>query len=113
MGSVSKAIDMAQRYEIEGVYICLPLRAEQRIATTTDVYMVPNFLLNNLMHGNVGRVGGVDTISVFESPISGMKDFYKRTFDIVFSSCALIALSPILLGIAIAIKWDSSLWPRW
>ncbi|VAW46926.1 Capsular polysaccharide synthesis enzyme CpsA, sugar transferase [hydrothermal vent metagenome] len=115
MGSVSQAIEMARRYEIEAVYICLPLQAEQRIAemihalgdTTTDVYMVPNFLLNNLMHGNVGRVGALDTISVFESPISGMKDFYKRTFDIVFSSCALIGLSPILLGIAIAIKWNS------
>ncbi len=115
VGTVSQAIEMAQRNEIDSVYICLPLSAEKRIAemihalgdTTIDVYMVPNFLLNNLMQGNVGRVGGLDTISVFESPISGMKDFYKRTFDIVFSSCALIGLSPILLGIAVAIKLNS------
>ncbi len=115
IGLVSQAIEMAQRHEIESVYICLPLQAEQRIAnmiqflgdTTTDVYMVPNFLLNNLMHGNIGRVGSLDTISVFESPISGIKDFYKRTFDIVFSSCALLGLSPVLLAIAIAIKLNS------
>ncbi len=115
IGTVAQAIEMAQRNEIDSVYICLPLSAEKRIAemihalgdTTIDVYMVPNFLLNNLMQGNVGRVGGLDTISVFESPISGMKDFYKRTFDIVFSSCALIGLSPILLGIAVAIKLNS------
>jgi putative colanic acid biosynthesis UDP-glucose lipid carrier transferase len=115
VGSVSQAIEMAQRNEIDSVYICLPLSAEKRIAkmihalgdTTTDVYMVPNFLLNNLMHGNIGRVGSLDTISVFESPISGMKDFYKRSFDVVFSFCALLGLSPILLGIAVAIKLNS------
>lgn len=75
--------------------------------TTTNVYMVPNFLLNNLMHGNVGRVGALDTISVFESPISGMKDFYKRSFDLLFSACALIGLAPVFAVIAVAIKLDS------
>jgi putative colanic acid biosynthesis UDP-glucose lipid carrier transferase len=115
VGTVSQAIEMAQRNEIESVYICLPLQAEQRIAkmihalgdTTTNVYMVPNFLLNNLMHGNVGRVGALDTISVFESPISGIKDFYKRLFDLLFSACALIGLAPVFAVIAVAIKLDS------
>ncbi len=114
-GSVEQAIELAQSNEIDCVYICLPLRAEERIAkmiqalgnTTADVYMVPNFLLSNLMQGNIGRVGALDTISVFESPISGMQNFYKRSFDIVFSSCALVGLSPVLLAIAIAIKLDS------
>ena len=115
VGTLEKAIEMAQGNKIDSVYICLPLSAEKRIAemihalgdTTIDVHMVPNFLLNNLMHGNVGRVGSLDTISVFESPLSGAKDFYKRSFDIVFSSCALIGLAPVFLAIAIAIKWNS------
>ena len=115
VGSLENVITMAQSNEVDGVYICLPLRAEKRIAeiihilgdSTVDVYMVPNFLLNNLMHGNVGRVGSLDTISVFESPLSGAKDFYKRSFDIVFSSCALIGLAPVFLAIAVAIKLNS------
>lgn len=115
IGSVRQTIEGAQRNEIDCVYICLPIQGEKRIVemiqalgdTTIDVHMVPNFLLNNLMHGNVGRVGSLDTISVFESPLSGMKDFYKRSFDMVFSGCALIGLSPVFLAIAIAIKLDS------
>lgn len=32
---------------------------------------------------------------------------WKRTFDIVCSACALIALSPLLLGVALAIRLES------
>jgi putative colanic acid biosynthesis UDP-glucose lipid carrier transferase len=114
-GTVAKAISMAQQNEIDQVYICLPLAAEKRIAdiirtlgdTTIDVFMVPEFLIKNLMQGTIGQVGPIDTISVFESPSAGIKDFYKRLFDLVFSSAALIGLLPILLGIAIAIKTTS------
>jgi len=115
VGKVILALEMAQRNEIERLYICLPLTAEKRIAeiihtlgdTTVSVYMVPNFLLNNLMHGNVGRVGSLDTISVFESPLSGARDFYKRSFDVLFSFSALVLGSPILLAIALAVKLTS------
>ena len=115
VGRVDLALEMAQRNEIDCLYICLPLKAEQRIAeiihilgdTTVNVHLVPNFLLNNLMQGNIGKIGSLDTISVFESPISGMKDFYKRTFDFFFSLCALIGISPILLAVALAIKLTS------
>ncbi|WP_423186152.1 undecaprenyl-phosphate glucose phosphotransferase [Alishewanella sp. d11] len=111
--------DDAVRYAAEGdlvkLYICLPMMAEKRIAevitalgdSTIDVLMVPDFLMKNLMHGRIGNVGDIDTISVFESPSFGIQDFYKRTFDILFSAAVLLLISPLLLAIALGIKLTS------
>lgn len=110
-GSINDAIEIAKEGRIQKLYICLPMFAEQRIAdiieqlgnTTVDVLITPDFLIKNLMHARIGSVGDVDTISVFESPVNGMKRFYKRSFDVVFSLCALIVISPVLLAVAIAV----------
>ncbi|WP_321325720.1 undecaprenyl-phosphate glucose phosphotransferase [Thiomicrorhabdus sp.] len=114
-GNVSDALKLAQDGTLDSVYICIPLIAETRIAriihtlsdSTVNVFMVPDFLLSTLMHGNIGTLGNLDTISVFEEPLSGSKEFYKRSFDIVFSLFVLVLISPILLAIAIAIKATS------
>jgi putative colanic acid biosynthesis UDP-glucose lipid carrier transferase len=110
-GNINNAITLAKSGDIQKLYICLPMLAEQRIAdiieqlgnTTVDVLITPDFLMKNLMHARIGNVGDVDTISVFESPVNGMKRFYKRSFDVAFSLCAIIAISPVLLAVAIAV----------
>ncbi|WP_434938290.1 undecaprenyl-phosphate glucose phosphotransferase [Shewanella sp. HL-SH8] len=114
-GDVNEAVALAKSGNIQKLYICLPMLAEKRIAdiieqlgnTTVDVLITPDFLLKNLMQARIGSVGEVDTISVFESPVNGMKRFYKRSFDILFSFTALLALSPVLMVIAMAIKLNS------
>lgn len=114
-GSVNDALELAQSGEIDSIYICLPMIAENRIAriihqlsdSTVNVFMVPDFLMSTLMHGNVGSLGHMDTISVFESPITGSQEFYKRAFDILFSLSVLIFISPILLVIALLVKLTS------
>ncbi|MGI2178555.1 undecaprenyl-phosphate glucose phosphotransferase [Shewanella frigidimarina] len=114
-GGVNEAVALAKSGKIQKLYICLPMVAEKRIAdiieqlgnTTVDVLITPDFLLKNLMQARIGSVGDVDTISVFESPVNGMRRFYKRTFDIIFSLTAILALSPVLVIIAAAIKLNS------
>jgi putative colanic acid biosynthesis UDP-glucose lipid carrier transferase len=91
------------------------MAADKRIAeiiqrlgdTTVDVHLVPDFLLYNLMHARLGNVGNMDTISVFESPYFGARDWIKRTFDIGFSSLALLGLALPMTVIAIMIKVTS------
>jgi len=114
-GTVADALKLAQSGEIDSIYICLPLVAETRIAniihtlsdSTVNVFMVPDFLLSTLMHGNIGNLGQLDTISVFEEPMGGSKEFYKRSFDILFSLAVLILLSPVFIIIALAVKLSS------
>lgn len=114
-GNVEDALKLAQSGEIDSVYICIPLTAESRIAkiihtlsdSTVNVFMVPDFLLSTLMHGNIGSLGELDTISVFEEPMGGSKEFYKRSFDLLFSLSVLVFLSPVFIIIALAIKFTS------
>lgn len=115
LGGTDDAVNYAAQGDLVKLYICLPMLAEKRIAevitalgdSTIDVLMVPDFLMKNLMHGRIGSVGNIDTISVFESPSFGIQDFYKRTFDILFSAAVLLLISPIMLGIALGIKLTS------
>lgn len=114
-GNVDKALKLAQKGELDSIYICIPLTAEARIAriihklsdSTANVFMVPDFLLSSLMHGNIGSMGSMDTISVFESPVSGSQHFYKRSFDILFSLTVLTLLLPVFLVIALMVKLSS------
>jgi putative colanic acid biosynthesis UDP-glucose lipid carrier transferase len=115
VGSINDAVELARRGQVQKLYVCLPMLAEQRIAdiiqalgdSTVDVLITPDFLLKKLMTARIGSVGEVDTLSVFESPVNGMKRFYKRSFDIVFSLCAIIVISPILIAVAIAVYMSS------
>ncbi|MEZ8186317.1 undecaprenyl-phosphate glucose phosphotransferase [Shewanella sp. 5S214] len=115
VGSINDAVDLARNGKVQKLYLCLPMIAEKRIAdiietlgdSTVDVLITPDFLLKNLMHARIGSVGEVDTLSVFESPVNGMRRFYKRTFDIVFSLCTIIAISPVLIAVSIAVYLSS------
>jgi putative colanic acid biosynthesis UDP-glucose lipid carrier transferase len=115
LGSINDAVLTAQSGVITRLYICLPLHADKRIQqivqqlgdTTLDVYLVPDLLVMSMMHGRLSNVGDIDTISVFESPHYGVQNYLKRTFDILFSSVALICLMPLLLLIALFIKITS------
>ncbi len=115
LGSVNDAVMTAQSGVISRLYICLPLHADKRIQqvveqlgdTTLDVYLVPDLIFMNLIHGKLSNVGDIDTISVFESPHLGLQNYIKRSFDIAFSSLALVALIPIFLLIALSIRLTS------
>jgi putative colanic acid biosynthesis UDP-glucose lipid carrier transferase len=114
-GTIQSAISSARQGEIDVLYIALPMKADKRIAdlllqmgdTTVDVHLIPDFLLSNLIHARIEHVGNVDTLSVFESPFIGAREFIKRTEDLVVASIILILITPILVMIAIAIKLTS------
>jgi len=115
VGNVNDSVLTAQSGVINRLYICLPLSAERRIQqivqqlgdTTLSVYLVPELLIINMMHGRLSNVGDIDAISVFESPHYGVQNYLKRTFDILFSASALLLLSPLLLLIALAVRVTS------
>ncbi|BDF95890.1 undecaprenyl-phosphate glucose phosphotransferase [Pseudoalteromonas sp. KAN5] len=112
---INIAVNMARCGEIEVLFIALPMKAEKRIAdillqlgdTTVDVHFIPDFLLSNLIHARIEHIGAVDTLSVFESPYLGAKEWIKRTEDIVLSIVILLLIFPLLLAIFIGVKITS------
>ncbi|GAP75681.1 MULTISPECIES: undecaprenyl-phosphate glucose phosphotransferase [Pseudoalteromonas] len=115
-GAICEAVNAARRGEVDVLFIALPMKADKRIAdilrqlgdTTVDVHFVPDFLLSNLIHARIDHVGGFDTLSVFESPYLGAREFIKRSEDIVVAALILLLISPLLIAIAIAIKLTSA-----
>jgi len=114
-GGVDQALEQAQKGQIDSIYICLPITAELRIShiihqlgdSTANVFMVPDFLISSLMHGNISSIGNVDTISVFETPFASGQEILKRGFDIIFSLIVIMLISPILIVIALLVKLTS------
>lgn len=114
-GKINCAVEAAKNGEIDVLFIALPFKAEKRIAdilvrlgdSTVDVHFIPDFLLSNLIHARIEHIGDLDTLSVFESPLLGAREFIKRTEDLVVSSIILLLISPILFAIAIGIKVTS------
>lgn len=114
-GRIDECVEQARGGAFDKLYITLPLSADKRISeiiqrlgdTTVDVHIVPDLLLYNLMHARLGNIGSVETLSVFESPYFGAKDWLKRSFDITVSSIGLLLLAVPMLVISAAIKLTS------
>lgn len=53
------------------------------------------------------RVGGAPLLTFSAAPLDDLRLILKRLFDIVFSAFILVVLSPLLLVVAILIRWTS------
>ena len=114
-GNLNALIEMARSGQIDIVYITLPIQAERRIIqvieqladTTVSVYLVPDLFVFSLYKARWATVGGMPVISTFESPFDGAESWIKRAEDLLLSAGILLMISPLLLGIAIAVKFTS------
>ncbi len=114
-GSIDSLVQKALAGDIDIVFISLPLKAQKRIDdvlqrlgdTTVSVHLIPDFFTYNLIQARLGEVGQMQTLSVYDTPIFGFNDVLKRAFDVIFSLCTLILISPVMLIIALAVKLTS------
>ena len=114
-GNFEQALELARKGEIDTLFIALPLKADQQIAdmlvkigdTTVDIHFVPDFFIANLMHARIVHIGDIDTLSVFESPYYGAKEWLKRSEDILFTCLIFVVIALPLLCIAIGVKLTS------
>jgi len=73
-----------------------------------DIHISPIDDVRFLTRSQIADLGSVKTLQVSRKPLSVAELAIKRTFDIIVATMALIALSPLLLVTALAIKLDSS-----
>ncbi len=115
-GGLEQLVQDARDGLVQVVYITLPMRAESRIQrdlldqladTTASVYIVPDFLVFELLHGRWTDVGGLPAVSIFESPVYGVDGMLKRALDLVGAIVALAILGLPMVCIALAVKLTS------
>ncbi len=100
---------------IDVIFVALPIRHVSRVMqllddlrdTTVSIYYVPDIFVFDLIQSRAGEIHGIPVVALCETPFSGYRGVIKRAMDIVIAGGALIALSPLLLATAIAVKLSS------
>ena len=115
LGTIAELVEFGRRARIDMLIVSLPISAESRVlAMLKKVWVLPVDIRLSA-HTNKLRFrprsysyeGAVPFLDVFDKPIADWDSVLKRAFDIVFSSIALVLLSPIMLATAIAIRMES------
>lgn len=115
LGTLPDLVSRARAGEFDTVFIALPMRAESRIRwlldqlgdSTANVYIVPDFFVFELLHSRWIQIGGLPTVSVFETPLYGVDGWMKRLFDLIVASVGLVAIAPIMCACAGLVKLSS------
>ncbi|MEJ7931953.1 undecaprenyl-phosphate glucose phosphotransferase [Ramlibacter sp. AN1015] len=115
LGRLADIAAFVKRNRVQLIYLSLPMASQPRIKelldalkdTTASVYFVPDMFVTDLIQGRTDQVCGMPVISVCDTPFRGPAGLLKRGSDIVLSILILLLVSPLLLGVAIAVKLSS------
>lgn len=75
--------------------------------TVAEVYLIPDLGLPAFLSPRVVHVDGLPAIALNTSNLDGYGRFVKRAYDIAFSLCFLILISPVFLLCALAVRLSS------
>jgi putative colanic acid biosynthesis UDP-glucose lipid carrier transferase len=115
LGGIADVASYARKHNIEMIFISLPMSAQPRIReiiddlhdTTASVYFLPDVYVYDLMQARFNSVGGIPVVAACESPFSGVDSVVKYVSDFVLALLILVLISPIMLGIALAVVLTS------
>ena len=116
VGHCKDVAEFARTHGVTSIYIALPLSNVPRIGemvrelrdTTASIYFVPDVFAFDLVQGRLVEINGMPAISVCDTPFHGMDAVLKRVTDVVLASLALLALAPVMILLAIAVKLTSA-----
>ncbi|MBT7411038.1 MAG: undecaprenyl-phosphate glucose phosphotransferase [Methylococcales bacterium] len=115
VGCVNDVHAYVNTHNIDQVWIALPLRAEKKVKelllnlkdSSVDLRMVPDIFGLHLLNHSITEVAGMPVLNLSTTPMIGIHRVIKAVEDIVFSLIILFLISPIMLLIAILIKFES------
>ncbi|KAA5599572.1 undecaprenyl-phosphate glucose phosphotransferase [Blastochloris sulfoviridis] len=115
LGSVADLVEFARRTRIDLVVFSLPVSAETRIldmlkklwVLPVDIRLSAHSAKLRFRPRAYSYIGNVPTLDVFDRPLADWDVVMKWLFDKIVGSLALLALSPVMLLVAIAVKLDS------
>ncbi|WP_348699973.1 undecaprenyl-phosphate glucose phosphotransferase [Duganella fentianensis] len=114
-GKMDKVSAFVREHNVKMIFISQPISAQPRIRrlldelqdTTASVYFLPDIYVFDLMQARFDNVGGMPVIAICETPFTGINSMVKRTSDIILGSLILIMLLPIMLVIALVVRFTS------
>jgi len=114
VGSLDTLFQHTRQQFIDEIFFTTPCERsivqsvlDQARVQGVDLRVVPDMYDGVAWNSPIEYIGQFPTIPLHRGKVPELGLVFKRVFDTVFSTLALVALSPLLLAIAIAIKLDS------
>jgi Undecaprenyl-phosphate glucose phosphotransferase len=115
LGAYADLRSVLDAHAVEHVILALPHEDYSRLPGLVDaigdepvtIHVVPDLFRFASLRGGVEEFEGIPFIHLRESPLYGWNRLSKRLFDVGFSAIALVALAPIMLAVALAVKLSS------
>ena len=115
LGNVDDLVDFARATPLDLVIFTLPISAEQRLLVMLRKLWVLPVDIRLAAHMNKLRfrpraysyIGKVPVIDLFDKPIAEWDIVVKTLFDRIVGAFCLLALAPVMLLVALAVKLDS------
>jgi len=115
LGNIGELIDFVRRARIDILIVVLPLAAEERLLQILkQLWILPVDIrlsaYSQKLHYRpraYSYIGNVPFLDVFDKPLSDWGIILKTIEDKVISALALLVLSPVMAGVALAIKLES------
>lgn len=115
LGRISDIEEIVDKHLIEQVFVALPVRAYKRLVYVMEklsdklinIRIVPDIYQAITLNASVEDFEGLPLINLTDTPMYGWNVVFKRFVDIVFSSSALIVISPLMAVMALIIKLTS------
>ncbi len=114
-GTVRDLLERSREEQIDLIVIALPLEAVDRISSileqigsaVADICLTTDFAGFRYKSSQISSVGSNPVVLINERPLKDWRAAKKFAFDIVIGSFLLVALSPVLALIALAIRFDT------
>jgi len=115
LGNYDELVEFGRKSRIDLLIITLPLTAEGRIMSVlkklwvlpVDVRLAAHTTKLRFRPRAYSYIGNVPFIDIFDKPLADWDFVLKWMFDKVIASLALIALTPVMIGTALAVKLTS------
>lgn len=115
LGNIEDLPALIDRFDITAIYVVTPLESSKVLEDMyksvlekhVSIHWIPDIFSLRLVNHSVREISGIPVITLSETPLIGTRLLLKSIEDVVLSCFILLAISPILFGIAIAIKLDS------
>jgi Undecaprenyl-phosphate glucose phosphotransferase len=114
-GTTADLVALSRQYEIDRIIVALPHSAEQRLLEIlrklhkmpVEISLAPDMVGFHIPAKDHEEFGGLPLLDVYGRPLSFGQSLLKTAFDRTAAALGLVALSPVVLAVALAIKLDS------
>ena len=115
LGSIVDLSAYARANRVDLVIVAIPMTAEQRLLhilkrlweLPVDIRISAASSQLKFAAAAYSHLGKLPLLSVFERPLNSWNQFLKDSLDRCIALVAIIVLSPALVFVAIAVKWES------